>query len=69
MVISISLDGPVYEFLMTQVLVLLSQQKYKKQKSTENNDMEDERDRVSCMKKNCKDFSLWKRDGERQDHK
>lgn len=58
MVMSISLDGPVYEFLMTQVLVLLSQQKYKKQKSTENNDMEDERDRVSWMKKNCKDFSL-----------
>lgn len=58
MVVSISLDGSFYEFLMTQVLVILSQQKYKKQKSTENTDMEDQRNEISCMKKNCKDFFL-----------
>lgn len=58
MVVSISLDGSFYEFLTTQVLVILSQQKYKEQKSTENTDMEDQRNGISCMKKNCKDFSL-----------
>lgn len=58
MVVPISLDGSFYNFLMTQVLVILSQQKYKKQKSTESTDMEDQRNGISCMKKNVKDFSL-----------